>query len=154
MKLSIFIPLLTPILLTACATVVRGTSEQVSFTSSPRGALVSTSTGVQCITPCESNVKRRGDFDATFTLNGQRKVVNVNATTPIGVGAAAVVGNAILGGVVGLAVDLGSGALRQHSPNPVHADFDGSGTDPRDAIYTSQCKKNDAAIVGGTAYCI
>jgi hypothetical protein len=54
--------------LRACATVIRGTTEQVAFQSDPAGAEVTTSTGLSCpATPCFIEVPRKDAFIATFS---------------------------------------------------------------------------------------
>ncbi len=160
MKYTLCIALVATISLSACATVIRGNNETVSFTSSPQGAAVSTSTGVRCTTPCDAKVRRKHDFDARFILNGEARTVNVDAKTSVPVVAGAVVGNAILGGIIGIGVDIGTGALKSHAPNPVHADFDGrSGTHASQTYaapstaYASACGKDSPPMVGGTSYC-
>ena len=49
-----------------CATVIRGTTDQVGFNSTPSGAEVHTSNGLGCITPCTLTVKKNEEFIATF----------------------------------------------------------------------------------------
>lgn len=146
--------------LSSCATITRGNTESIAFTSSPQGATLSTSTGVRCTTPCDARVKRKHDFDATFILNGESKTVNVDSKTSLTTGVVAVAGNAIFGGLIGLAVDIGTGALKSHAPNPVHASFDGRSagqSSPTYAApstaYASLCGKDSPAMVGGTSYC-
>ncbi len=145
MKPPICIPLLAAMSLTACATITRGDSERIAFESIPQGASVSTTTGVQCTTPCDANVKRNEDFVATFTHNGRVKTVKVEGEGSSEGVATGVVGNAVFGGLIGLAIDAGTGAMMDHTPNPVHASFDGSDT--------SQCEKGSPPMVGGTSYC-
>jgi len=147
-------PLLATISLTACATIIRGDSENIAFTSSPQGASVSTTTGIQCTTPCDADVKRRGDFVATFTQNGRVKTVNVEGKASGEGVATGVIGNAIIGGIIGLAVDIGTGAMMENTPNLVHANFDGrSSTGQAPAVYSTQCAKGSPPMVGGTSYC-
>lgn len=106
----------------ACATVTRGNSEDVVFTSAPTGAKVSTITGLQCRTPCTLDIKRRQKFKATFQHGGETRVIDVDSRVG-GAGIAAGAGNVLAGGVIGIAVDASSGATLEHLPNPVHADF-------------------------------
>ena len=114
--------LVTAFTLSGCATAIRGETEQVKFTSNPAGAKLGTSLGVECTTPCSAEVKRKLPFDATFTLKGKRKVVKV-VTKTSDEGNAAVAGNILLGGLIGLAADAESGATLDHAPNPVHVEF-------------------------------
>lgn len=114
--------ILIPALLAGCATVTRGSSGNVDFTSEPAGATVELSNGLSCVTPCSVRLKRRDTVTAVFKLNGQERQVFVD-TRVAGSGAAGVAGNVLIGGVVGLAVDAATGAALEHFPNPAHADF-------------------------------
>ena len=53
-----------------CATVLRGTTDQVGFNSTPSGAEVHTSNGLGCVTPCTLTVKKNEEFIATFQKDG------------------------------------------------------------------------------------
>ncbi|MBN8916662.1 MAG: PEGA domain-containing protein [Rhizobiales bacterium] len=107
-------------LLAGCATVTRGTSSQVQIQSEPAGADVRTSTGFTCTTPCTMTVGRKDEFSVTFTKAGyEPEQVDVK-TRVAGEGAAAgIVGNVVIGGVVGMAADAASGATLEHTPNPL-----------------------------------
>lgn len=104
----------------ACASIVRGTDEDVAFQSIPPGATVTTSTGLSCAaTPCLIKVPRKDEFVASFALPGYaRRDVQVS-TKVSGGGAAGFVGNALIGGAIGAGVDVYNGASLDHDPNPV-----------------------------------
>lgn len=153
MKRLVCLSILVSMSLSACATIIRGNSENVAFTSNPQGATVSTSTGARCTTPCNADIKRKSDFDATFILNGEKKTVSVDSKTSVPIGAAAVVGNAIAGGIIGIGVDIATGALKNHAPNPVHANFEGHSQAQENIDFTALCEKDSPPIVGGTSYC-
>jgi hypothetical protein len=102
--------------------VTRGKSETVQFSSVPSGAVVTTTTGASCTTPCGLEMLRKQPFNATFKQGGKVRVVKV-VTKSQGEGVAAGVGNVLVGGIIGVAVDANSGATLDHVPNPVHADF-------------------------------
>ena len=107
--------------LAGCATVTRGTSNQVQIVSEPSGATARTSLGHQCVTPCTLQVGRKDEFAVVFTMPGHEdQTVNVR-TQLAGAGAAGFAGNVILGGVVGMGVDAATGATLEHLPNPVSA---------------------------------
>lgn len=107
----------------ACATITRGSTEDVQFISSPSGATVKTTNGSSCTTPCTLKFDRRETFVATFTLGTQEKKVAVE-TEVAGGGAAGVAGNVLVGGVIGVGVDVATGAGLDHVPNPVTVTFD------------------------------
>ncbi|MEL7254139.1 MAG: translation initiation factor 2 [Pseudomonadota bacterium] len=105
-----------------CATVTRGTTDTVQFTSVPSGATATTTLGVSCVTPCQMTIKRAENFTTTFKRQSQQR--NVTVTSRVAAeGVAAGASNILAGGVIGVAVDAGSGATREHFPNPVHANF-------------------------------
>jgi hypothetical protein len=103
-----------------CATVVRGTTEDVAVQTEPPGAEARTSNGFGCpATPCAINVPRKDPFILSITKIGYHpEQVTVN-TAVQGGGTAGLVGNVVAGGVVGVVVDASSGAANDHVPNPV-----------------------------------
>lgn len=107
-------------MLGACATVTRGTHTDFAVESVPAGAAAKTTTGFSCAaTPCKLKLPRKEGFDITITLEGyQTRVVHV-ASKVQGGGAAGFVGNAVVGGVLGAAIDGSSGAMKDLVPNPV-----------------------------------
>ena len=113
---------LTGLTLAGCATVTRSSSEDVIFNSVPVGAKVTTTNGYNCTTPCTLKMKRKDKFVATFTHGKQTRQVNVT-TEVAGGGGAALAGNVIAGGVIGIGIDAATGASLNHVPNPVHVDF-------------------------------
>lgn len=117
------LPLISIILavgLAGCATVTRGTNSQVQIQSDPPGADVRTSTGFTCTTPCTMTVGRKDEFSVSFSKAGYEPEQVDLKTRIAGDGAAAgIVGNAILGGVIGMAADAASGATLEHTPNPL-----------------------------------
>lgn len=106
----------------ACGTVTRGTTEEVTFNSAPAGAKVQISTGLVCpATPCTFQISRKQEFVAHFELDGYEPQQIPVKTDISGGGAAGFAGNIILGGVVGMVVDASTGSTMDHSPNPVFA---------------------------------
>jgi len=120
--MRILIVLAASAALGACATVTRGTTNQVTFNSEPSGAEVRTSIGHSCpATPCTLEINRKSEFIAIFSKEGYQDQQIPVQTRVAGAGAAGFAGNIILGGVVGMAADAATGATLEHYPNPVHA---------------------------------
>ncbi|MEM7188456.1 MAG: hypothetical protein AAF439_02485, partial [Pseudomonadota bacterium] len=71
---------------------------------------------------CTIKISRRDTFQAVFEHEDETRTVFVD-TEVAGGGAAGVAGNVLLGGVIGVGVDVATGAGLDHVPNPVHADF-------------------------------
>ncbi|KMO40203.1 hypothetical protein VQ02_08395 [Methylobacterium variabile] len=106
--------------LTACGTVTRGTTEQVTFLSEPPGAAMRTSLGPGCpVTPCTLEVARKQEFVSTFSPPGHADV-QVPVTTKLsGSGGASMAGNLVAGGLIGAGIDAHNGTAYDHTPNPV-----------------------------------
>jgi hypothetical protein len=113
--------------LSACATVTRGTTSQVTFLSEPSGAQVRTSLGQVCASPCTLQFNRKDEFAVTFSLPGYLDQTVQVRTQVSGGGAAGAAGNLLVGGVVGLAADAATGATLEHVPNPVSVVLQRSG---------------------------
>lgn len=138
----------TAALCASCASVTRGTSEQVTFDSVPSGAEMRTvvlsrcgdqpcrtgnsdrdsgpvqmasepTSGPSCVTPCTLAVARSDRLLATFTKAGYRPQRITLDTRVAGAGVAGFAGNVLIGGGVGMVVDAASGATLEHFPNPL-----------------------------------
>lgn len=111
--------------LAGCATVTRGTDEVLTIESTPAGAEVVVSTGFTCITPCAVGLARRRSYGIRVSKPGFRpQAIAVNSSlAPLG--AAGLVGNIGLSviSLVGIPVDLVSGATRRLQPNPVKVEL-------------------------------
>ena len=109
--------------LSGCATITRGTTEDVQLQSAPEDARAATSTGQSCQTPCTVKVGRKDEFSVTFTKEGyQPQQVEVK-TQVAGAGAAGMAGNLVFGGIIGAGTDYVTGATLDHVPNPVKVDL-------------------------------
>ncbi|MCG7391437.1 translation initiation factor 2 [Microvirga sp. ACRRW] len=119
MRLSILAVLAGSLSLGACATVTRGTTEQITFDSTPP-AEMRTSTGLTCpTTPCTLDISRKSEFIATFSKQGYQSQDVMVQTRLAGAGAAGFAGNVLVGGVIGMGVDAATGSTLEHYPNPV-----------------------------------
>jgi hypothetical protein len=96
--------------LTSCATMIRGTSEQLQLSSTPPGAKATLSNGQSCIAPCSLNLPPNASVAVTFSKeNCDDQLLSV---FPVLAGA-----GMILGGLI----DYGTGAVYSLQPNPVIA---------------------------------
>lgn len=102
-----------------CATLTRGTSDEVVVISEPPGAVVTTNLGTGCAaTPCTLDVARDAEFTATITKPGYASQSVAVTTQVSSTGAATATENLTTAGL-GLAVDAATGAVLEHAPNPV-----------------------------------
>lgn len=106
--------------LPACATMTRGTTQEFTVESSPPGAQASTSNGFECAaTPCTFRMSRKDAFNITVSKDGYVSQTHEVTSNMSGAGGAALVGNVLVGGIIGGAVDASSGALNDLKPNPL-----------------------------------
>ena len=107
--------------LASCATVTRGTTTAFVVETIPSGAQVSLSTGQVCnATPCTfARISREAEFSVTVSKAGYETTTHAVTHRMANAGGAGMAGNAILGGVIGLAIDANSGATQDLVPNPL-----------------------------------
>lgn len=107
------------ILLSSCATLVRGVHEDLKILSEPVGAEVYLSTGEKGVTPATFRKRRRGNsFLVTITKPGYYSQTVTVKSRASAIGAAATAGNVADAGL-GVAVDAGTGAWDSLYPNPI-----------------------------------
>jgi hypothetical protein len=128
-----------------CATVTRGTHEVFTVNTVPPNASVKTSNGRACdATPCSFTMNHRDDFDVTISKSGYldwRGHVTHQFSSG---GGAALAGNVLVGGLVGLTVDAASGATQKLVPNPLNVTLE-----PVQAAGSAK-SPNVATAEGGT----
>lgn len=109
------------IALTACATVTRGTSTTFVVNTDPVGAKVELSTGQSCAaTPCSfPHVSRQSEFSVTISKPGYKTVTQSVTHHMAGGGTTAMLGNVLIGGVIGAVVDSNNGSTQDLVPNPM-----------------------------------
>ncbi len=102
------IMLLLPAVLAGCATMIRGTEQEIFINSEPEGAEVTLSNGQQCVTPCRLKAQRKESLQITVRKEGCNTITTAMVPTLAGAGV-------ILGGLI----DYGTGAVYDLQPNPL-----------------------------------
>ena len=102
-----------------CATITRGTTQAWIVESDPIGAEVELSSGERCRTPCTLEKKRKHAFTVTITKAGYEPVQTQVLSAISGAGATGMAGNVLVGGIIGIGIDAGSGATKDLRPNPL-----------------------------------
>ena len=106
--------LIFPILfLISCATILTGSTQEVYFNSEPSGGLVKINGANLGETPCALKLKKGKSYPVTIEKEGHitQHLYLSKDFQPI------FLGNLILGGPLGMIVDLCSGAAYQLSPS-------------------------------------
>ena len=101
--------------LSGCATVVNGPNLDYAVNTTPEGADVTFLDGRTCTTPCELVMARKDSSRVDIVREGYEPVY-VLLWSKAG---AATVGNILMGGGIGAAVDAGNGSNRFISPRPL-----------------------------------
>jgi len=105
--------------LSGCATITRGTTDQIQIQSEPSEANAKTSLGHNCVTPCTVTVNKKDEFTVTIEKPGFQSQ-KISVVTEMGTGGkTALAGNILIGGLIGAGADMTTGAAYDHTPNPV-----------------------------------
>lgn len=106
----------------ACATIIRGTEQDFTVNAIPRDSRVELSTGEVCeATPCTLRRSRNEAFTVQISREGYVTETHQIRNPWSGKGATTgMVGNAILGGAIGVGIDAATGANRDLTPNPLN----------------------------------
>jgi hypothetical protein len=104
--MRIFSACIVMIVLGGCATVIRGTEQDVSVDTVPRGAMVEFSNGQSCTTPCSIAAKRNQPLEVHILMDGcvpQTAFIRPRLTAT--------------GGILGGLPDLATGAVYDLEPS-------------------------------------
>ena len=111
--------------LSGCASITKGSNQDISFISEPSAAnvkvydILQDYQGGECISPCDLKLDRRGIYRATFKKEGYHdvrvKIVPDYSTSGLAGGA----GSALMGAGIGVGIDAMTGAMKDLQPNPV-----------------------------------
>lgn len=105
------------LLLAGCASIMHGTTQQVSVASSPTGAQLSVNGMAMGTTPVIADLKRKDNHILRVSLDGYQPF-EMGLTRSV---SGWVWGNIVFGGIPGLAIDAITGGLYKLSPEQVTA---------------------------------
>lgn len=107
------------LLLTGCASIVNGSTQPVSFISTPAAARVIVDGNPIGSTPVVHALSRKKLHAVRFELDGYQPYEMALSRSVSGW----VWGNIVFGGLIGLAVDAGTGGMYKLSPEQVSANL-------------------------------
>ncbi len=102
-----------------CATVVKGSHQQIGITSNPAGAYVKVDGIDKGETPMVVKMKRNKSHTVQLDKPGYETYEAAISTH----GSGWIWGNLLIGGLIGLVVDLISGASNNLEPDNIHAEL-------------------------------
>ncbi|MBI5769360.1 MAG: PEGA domain-containing protein [Verrucomicrobia bacterium] len=137
-------------LASGCASIVKGTTQEIPIASEPAGARVSVDGNPAGTTPTKAVLSRKQNHMVTLEKEGY-ETENVAVTKSIG---GAVAGNIIAGGLVGWGVDAMTGAQYNLHPEtvnirlrPVVAAAGGSKSNQQTKEFIEELNKLDDLLV-------
>lgn len=124
-------------LVTSCATIMHGTFQKINVNTEPAGATVTASNGETCTTPGILTLKRS---ERNYTLNIKKegyKDISITLSRKID---SWFWGNVLIGGIIGIVVDMSTGAAYKISPSKideilVKEGINASSLDTKDKMY-------------------
>jgi hypothetical protein len=135
--LRLLLVVLILMLSTACATITRGTKDTLVIETEPPTADATLSNGLRCKTPCSLKMSRSDNCVVKIEKEGYEPV-EVNVTPQIsGAGGVGMAGNVLIGGLIGAAVDAGTGAMYDLRPNPIMVKLEKKAVVPERAAIAS-----------------
>lgn len=120
-KLSIVLLLGIALSTTSCASIFTGTSDKITFNSTPEGATVLHKGIEKCVTPCVVPIPRSlSKQTVTFKKEGfndkeVKLTKNFNPVTLL---------NILFGGAIGVGIDAATGSLTKYSPKAYTAELE------------------------------
>lgn len=119
-----------------CATITRGSMEEVLIESEPSGATARIMPSGETVeTPASVRLSRKTDYVIHVTMDGYKPQSQPLARQTSGMAA----GNILIGGAIGSAIDHSSGADNQFVPNPVkfalEPEIKAATSEPRIALH-------------------
>lgn len=131
------------IALTACASIIHGSSQDIGISSSPTGAKVVVDSQPSATTPYVANLSRKDNHIVKLSMDGYAPA-ELTLTRSV---SGWVWGNIVFGGVIGLAVDAMTGGLYKLSPDQLQATLAAQKTSvapTKDGIYVVLVKQAPA----------
>lgn len=107
------------LLLSSCATIISGSKQYVSFTSNPSEATILIDQVEVGKTPFNTKLKRNSDHKISITLEGYKPFETTLKRKINGW----YWGNILLGGLIGVIVDMSTGAVYRLSPKEINAEL-------------------------------
>ena len=142
MKIISFLSILSALLLTSCATIISGSKQEVNFTSTPAQATVFVNNVQLGTTPFVTKLKRSvKTHNVKIILDGYKPYETVLTRKFNGW----FFGNIAIGGLIGVIVDLSTGAVYGISDSEVNVSLENniSMTKNSDGIYIAVVMEAD-----------
>ena len=120
-----YVALAISIMVTSCATIFSGSNQYVKFTSNPSSATIFIDDVEAGKTPLVMQLTRKSEHSVKMKLEGYQSY-QTRLTQKFN---ALCLGNILIGGLIGIVVDVSTGAMYTLSPGVINADMSNGTTD-------------------------
>jgi hypothetical protein len=125
-----------------CATLMQGSTQQITVNSSPSGATVLVDGGLRFTTPTVLELSRKESHRIEISLEGYHpERIDVRTTS-----SNMVMGNIVAGGLVGFVVDHSSGAAFRLVPEVVRVSLRPITAEPENTPTVSDNRMEEASV--------
>ena len=130
-------------LTSACATIVAGTTDEVTFNSEPQGVQVTAGGKVLGKTPMTIQLDKKSGQVVEFELEGYKK-----QTRPLSTKLEPwFFGNILIGGLVGSTTDAVSGSIHEYSPNQYYVTMVAESSTSVNVIKSEKAKIKEYIVI-------
>ena len=130
----------------SCATIISGTTQEVSFNSEPQDVEVTVGGKVIGKTPLTIQLDKKSDQSVEFNLEGYKRQTRSLTTTMDGW----FWGNILLGGLIGSTTDGISGSVNEYSPNQYYVTMVADSSNPVNSITSEKSKVKEFIVISYT----
>jgi len=127
----------------SCATLISGTTQEVTFNSEPQDVEVTVGGKVIGKTPLTIQLDKKSGQSVEFNLEGYKRQTRSLTTTMDGW----FWGNILLGGLIGSTTDGISGSMHEYSPNQYYVTMVADSSSPINEISSEKSKIKEFIVV-------
>ncbi|QDU34865.1 PEGA domain protein [Poriferisphaera corsica] len=127
------------LLQTGCATIISGTTQDITISTEPSGAILNVN-GMTLESPATVTLSRKNNHVVEVTKPGYQ-TTQVNIEKGLN---GWVFGNIVFGGIIGGVVDIATGSINNLNPGDIHLNLAKSGMNSEVMVWDAKSLKAEA----------